>query len=138
MELDKLVDEYVKHDRHRKALDKMTGDLKKIIKKKLQEAGTPDEKGHKWLQAGPWQLQLQKRQGDPFLDKDKVEEWAKEQGFWGEVSRTVETLDEDALMAYMYERRKDKELEAEFQQMYVTPEPTYAFTQPVEDKYNDY
>lgn len=137
-ELSKLVDEYMAHEKHRKMLEKMSGELKRIIKKKLTEEGTPDDKGHKWLQAGKWQLQLQKRQGEPKLDQQAAEDWAKERGFWKSVSRTVEVLDEDALMAYMYERRDDEELEEEFQDLYVTPDPTYAFQQPQEDKYNDY
>lgn len=138
VELGKLVDEYMTHEKHRKMLEKMTGELKRLIKKQVEEHGVPDDKGHRWLQAGKWQLQVQKRQGEPKLDPQAVEDWAKERGFWNQVSRTVEVLDEDALMAYMYERRDDKELEAEFQDKYVTPEPTYAFQQPQEDKYNDY
>lgn len=137
-DISKLVDEYVTHEHHRKVLEKMTGELKRLIKKQLEKDGVPDDKGHRWLHAGKWQLQLQKRQGEPYLDRAAVEDWAKERGFWGSVSKTVEVLDEDALMAYMYERRADKELEAEFQEKYVTPEPTYAFQQPQEDKYNDY
>ena len=138
MELDRLVDEYMKHDKHRKRLEKMTGNLKKMIKAKVEETGTPDDKGHKWLQAGKWQLQVQKRQGEPRLNTQRVEDWAKANGFWKSVSKTVEVMDEDALMAYVYERRDDPEFEAEFQEMYDTPEPNYAFQMPVEDKFNDY
>lgn len=138
MELERAVQEYVKHDSHLKFLNKIVAELKENIKKAVIEDGTPDNKGHKWLQSGRYLLQVQKRQGDPFLDKAAAEEWAKEKGIWPAVSKTVEVLDEDALMAYMFERQDDKDLEKEFQNLYVTPEPTFAMQKPVEDDYNDY
>ena len=137
-ELRHLVDEYVSHDGHRRMLDKMVSDIKSALKEAIETHGTPDDRGHKWLQIGKWQLQLQKRQGEPTLDKEAVEEWAKAKGFWEEVSDTIEVVNEDKLMAYMYENKDDEELENQLQSLYTKPKPSYAFQPPMEDKYNDY
>jgi|SaaInlStandDraft_1057018.scaffolds.fasta_scaffold01556_10 hypothetical protein len=136
--LKKLAEDYVQHKHHIKVLEKMAAEEKKELMLYVQREGTPDDVGHTWAQVGPWSLQVQRRQGEPRLDKDAAIEWAKAEGFWDKVSSTIEVLDEDKLMSYAFDNREDNEFEAKLKELYVAPKPTFAFQTPVEDKYNDY
>ena len=74
-----------------------------------------------------------------FLDKAKAEEWSREQGFWDEVKVVQEVLSEDALLGYVFERRKAVPgIEEALESMYVEPAPTWAFQPPVVQENYDY
>lgn len=136
MDLERLVSEYVAATEHSKALSKQVADLKSLLLKEVDSDGYYDDKGHKRLSAGRYQLCLQKRQGRPFLDKDRAEALAHELGIWEHVSTPV--LDEDKLAAWAYKNRKDKELSKRYEELFVTPDPTWAFMPPTESQYDDY
>lgn len=138
MELERVVEEYVKEAALAKSLDKVIGDYKKMLVEAVDKQGEPDAKGHRWLTVGRYLLQRQKRQGEKFINKERAEDWAKARGVWDEVKVVREELDEDALLAYMYEHRRDEELEVEFQDLYDTPQATWAFMPVVEEKPIDY
>lgn len=137
-EIKKLTEDYVQHKHHIKVLEKMIAEDKKALMEFVRENGTPDDVGHIWSQVGPWSLQVQKRQGEPRLDREAAEEWARDTGFWDSVSRTVEVLDEDLLMSYAFDHRDEPGFEDKLKSLFVAPKPTYAFQTPIEDKYNDY
>lgn len=132
MELERITEEYLRELGHLKTLEKITSEYKKLLIKAIDEQGVPDDKGHKWLAAGKFMLQRQKRQGDKLINKERAEGWAKAKGMWESVKVVREELDEDALLAYMYEHRDDEELEDEFNELYDTPPVTWAFMTPIE------
>jgi hypothetical protein len=131
MDLEKLAEEYVKQSKHAKALDKIVKEYKELLSKAVDAQGEPDAKGHKFLTVGRYVLQRQKRQGEKYINTERATRWAHDKGIWDKVKVIREELDQDALMAYMYERRNDEELEEEFQKLYDTPAPVWAFMPPV-------
>jgi hypothetical protein len=130
--IERITKEYLKHLEHLQKLQKMTGEMKEMLKAAIEKEGEPDEKGHRWLPAGDYLLKLQKSQGDPKLSVEAATGWAKTKGIWDKVKETVEVLDEDKLMAYMYDHQDDEELEEEFEQLYVRPDPVYSFIKPIQ------
>lgn len=139
MDVARLAAEYMRLKQHSDAVAKQRDELKEMLSTLVDRQGTPDEKGHLWFTAGDFLLQRQKRQGDKFLNKAKAEEWARKQPFWEEVKVVREELSEDALLGYVYERRKEEpELEAMLEEFYETPKPTWAFMPPIVQKPYDY
>ena len=139
MNLERLAEEYVKEKKMLDSLTKRVGEIKGLLSKAVDEEGIPDNSGHLWLDAGRFSLQRQKRQGDKYLDRAKAEEWAKQVGFWDEVKVVREELDEDALLGYVFERRKSQpSLEEELEMLYVEPDPTWAFLAPKLQENYDY
>lgn len=136
--VERITKEYLAHLDHQKKLEKMTGELKALLKKAIEAEGEPDESGHRWLPAGSYLLKLQKSQPKTYLDRDATEAWARAKGIWDKVKETVEILDEDKLMAYMYDHQADEELEEEFQALHVIPDPVYSFIRPIEQDDVDY
>ncbi len=138
MNVEQITANYLKQKALLDNLSQQVSVLKGLLSKAVDAEGTADEKGHLWYTAGDYLLQRQKRQGDKYIDREKAEDWAKERGIWGEVKVVKEELDEDALLGWAYEHRNDEALTAEFEALYVTPEPTWAFIAPIEQKNYDY
>jgi hypothetical protein len=139
MNVERLAEEYVKRKELADALAKEVSTLKEMLSKAIDEQGIPDEKGHLWLDAGKYSLQRQKRQGDKYLDRAQAEAWAKEEGFWNEVKLVREDLDEDALLGYVFERRKAVPgIEERLEELYVEPPVTWALQKPVLQENYDY
>lgn len=138
MDVERLAEEYVKRKAHAEALTKEVADLRDMLKDHLAEVGTPDEKGSKWYTAGRWQLKLQKSQGEPYLDVELAEDWAKERGIWDEVKVVRETLNQDALAGYVFEHRDDPEVEAGYRGLFIEPKPTWSLIKPQEQENYDY
>lgn len=137
LDRESVVNEYIKHLEHSDRLQKMISDLKSTMSKWVDE-GEEDEKGHRWLKVGRYLLQKQKRQGSPVLDQKAVEEWAKSRGIWGQVTKTVEILDEDALLAYVYDHRDEDGLEETYKSFFKDAPISYAFIKPKEEDTYDY
>jgi hypothetical protein len=138
MDLERVTDEYVKQTKHLKSLQKVVGEYKEMLIKAVDAQGEADAKGHKWLTVGKYVLQRQKRQGEKYINTDRATKWVHDRGIWDQVKVVREELDQDALMAYIYQHRDDKELEAEFQTMFDTPDPVWAFMAPVVEDPIDY
>ena len=144
MNLERLAEEFVKEKKHLAALTDRFDGLKEMLKDKVASDGTPDASGHIWLQAGRYQLENQRRQGDPYLDKEAAEAWAKEVGIWDEVSDTIEVLNQDKLAGWVYLNKDDFNVEtgvpveAEYRELFITPDPIYGFQTPKESKGEQY
>jgi hypothetical protein len=135
---ERLVQEYLNNLSLMDTLKKQIESIKSALSKDVDSEGEEDDKGHRWLKVGPYLLQRQRRQGASSLDRDATEQWAKERGIWEKVSKVVEVLDEDALMAYAYEHRDDDDVQAEVQALYKEAPVSYAFIKPVEEDSYDY
>jgi len=136
--IERLTEEYLVHANHLKQLEKIVASLKTELSAAVEAEGDTDEKGHQFLNAGKYLLQRQRRQGKQKLNIKKAEEWAKDRGIWEEVSKVERTLDEDALVGYVYERRNEEGLEDAFQSLHDPAPVTYAFVAPVEEAQYDY
>lgn len=137
-ELERITEEYMSHLRHVEALNKIVAEYKKQLSDAVDAEGEEDDKGHKWLQIGPFMLQKQRRQGNKSLNIEAAEEWAKERGIWEKVSDEIRVLNEDALMAYVYDHRDEAGIEDEVQNLYKEAPVSYAFMKPVEEATYDY
>jgi hypothetical protein len=137
-DIERTVEEYMRHLNHLEMLNKTLAEYKKELSEYVDTHGEEDDKGHKWLPAGNFMLQKQRRQGKRTLDLGAAEEWARERGIWEQVSRTVEVLDEDALLAYVFENRNEDDTEEEFQNLHKEAPVSYAFMKPVEGAIYDY
>lgn len=139
MNVERLAEEYIKRKKLLDDLAKQVDDLKKMLNKAIEEDGETDEKGHRWLTAGDYLLQRQKRQGQKSLDMAAVEEWATERGIYDAITTTTTVIDQDRLVGYVYEHRKDDpSIEDEFESLYKEAPVTYAFLPPVVGKQYDY
>ena len=138
MDLERLTEEYLRHTEHIQQLQKMVDRIKQDLVEEVQHRGEEDDKGHQWLPAGKYLLQRQRRQGQSRLNIERAEEWARSRGIWDKVSKTVEVLDEDSLMGYLYDHRDDDGIEDEVKALYDAAPVTYAFVKPVEEASYDY
>lgn len=135
---DLLIRDYITHSEH---LDKLTSTVKSIkdyLSSLVDSDGEEDEKGHRWLKVGPYMLKRQRRQGEKKINLQRAEEWARKRGVWDKVKATVEVLDEDALVAYVYDHRDEDGVEEEFQSLFDEAPVSYAFMKPVEEATYDY
>jgi hypothetical protein len=136
MDLEKLAAEYI---RSKQAADAMTArakELKDLLSKTLETRGEEDDKGHMWLNAGRYLLKRQKRQSAPVFDKAAAEKWAKDNGLWDDLKKTIviEEVSEDDLVAFVF---NNPDYENDLRSLYKVPEPTWAFMTPQEvDQYD--
>jgi len=138
MDIERVASEYLKQLDHIELLKKQLDEYKKVLVDAVTAEGEEDDKGHQWLPVGRFMLQRQRRQGKKTLNPERVQRWAIDRGIWEQVSTVVRVVDEDALVAYIYENRDESGLEETFQSMYDTPSPSYAFMKPVEGATYDY
>lgn len=144
MNLERLTEQYLKEKAHLEVLSKRVSEFKDMLVAKVDEEGVPDDKGHKWLSAGRYQLQRQWRQGDPYLDTDLAEEYARSLGIWDDVKVTRESLDHDALAGWLYDHKDETNpatgvrYEAEYRNLFVIPKGIWAFQPPKEQQYDEY
>lgn len=76
-------------------------ELKRELTRLVKGHGTPDDKGHVWLDAGDHQIKHERRASKTF-NRDAAEQWAKELGIWDNVKETIETLSEEKLLAHVW------------------------------------
>lgn len=130
-DVERIVEEYV---RVKGAVDSMSAraeELKKMLSNVLMQQGDEDEKGNRWMNAGRFLLQRQRRQKPPSFNKDAAEKWAKKNGLWDDLKKVIvtEEVDEDALVGYVF---LHPEHEDSLRDLYTVPEPTWAFLSPQE------
>jgi hypothetical protein len=139
MDTERLVAEYLKRRATLEALQKTVGELKEMLTEVIDKEGIPDEKGHIWYTAGNYLLERQKSGGKMVMDHARAEQWAKDRGIWDEVKVVREDLDEDALLGWVFEHRKEEGLEQAFKDStYVQTPVVYSFIKPIEQKSYDY
>lgn len=138
MDVERLVDTYVKGQDTLKRLAARQAKFKELLVKAVDADGEPDEKGHVWLAAGDFVLQRQKRQGKPTLDQEAALDWATGKGIYDEVVEMIPVLDEDALAGWVFEHKEDEGVEDEYAALWITPDPTYAFIEPARTTNYDY
>lgn len=130
--LQRLIDEY---DKSKNFADKAVArveEMKTVLKGYVKKFGSTDDKGHGWLPAMTHQLKNERRVSRS-LDIKAVEEWAKANGYWDDVSRVVEVVDEDAVTALVW---KKPELESVISSFY-TEKATWAFKIVAGKSYDD-
>ena len=138
LDTESLIREYLNHAHHLDVLQKTVSDIKKHLSGVAHSEGEEDDKGHKSMVVGPYVLRLQRRQGSPSLDHAAVEEWARDKGIWEDIIRTVEVVDEDRLVSYVYSHRDDEGMEDTLRSFYKEAPVSFAFMKPVEEDTYDY
>lgn len=106
-------------------IDKYTirlNSLKKELSDQVDEFGSEDEKGNKWLPLGNFQLKRERRASVSF-DTKTAEVWAKGKGLWADVVETIEVVSEDKVLSLGW---RDEELKKDIDSMYTTKE-SWAF-----------
>ena len=120
--LERLAEEYKKSKEALAVVEKRTNDMKKELSTIVEKFGTPDDKGHLWLQVGDLNLKREKRVSRSF-DTQSAEQWAKENGHWDDVKEVVELLSEDKILGLAWTQ---KELEETIMGFYIEKE-SWAF-----------
>lgn len=130
-DVERLVEEYVRTKGALDAMSARTEELKKIISNIIMNQGDEDSKGNRWMNAGRFLLQRQRRQRPPVFNKEAAEKWAKEKGLWDDLKKTIvtEEIDEDSLVGYVFSH---PEYEDDLRNIYTVSEPTWAFQAPQE------
>lgn len=109
---EKLAQEFKKSKEAIDALTKRQNEMRSELVKAIQENGYEDDKGHRWLEAGAMELKYERRVSRS-LNTEAAEQWAKEQGIWDDIKKTVEMVDEDKLLGYAwYHKEKEEEVQA--------------------------
>lgn len=133
--LERLIDEYNKSrefaDKANARVDELKGSLRTYVK----AHGTADDKGHVWLPAINHQLKHEKRTS-VSLNTQKAEDWAKENGVWDKVKKTIEVLDEDALVALLWQNQESGEMASILDSFY-TKKDSWAFKVVEGKSYDD-
>lgn len=106
--------------------------LKKELTQQADAFGDEDDKGHKWLKAGNFQIKRERRVS-VNLDAREAEAWAKDNNFWEDVSEVVRVLDEDKLLGKVWEK---PELKSALDNLYSKKE-TWAFKLSESKSYDD-
>jgi len=106
--------------------------LKKELTDQADTFGDEDDKGHKWLRAGDFQIKRERRVS-VNLDSREAEAWAKDNNIWDDVSEVVRVLDEDKLLGKVWE---NPELKPALDNLYVKKE-TWAFKFSESKSYDD-
>jgi hypothetical protein len=117
--------------------------LREIILGLVASQGKVDEKGNKWLPAIDHVMKAERRESVSF-DANKAEKWLRERGGWDEYSVRVEevvipayqTLNEDALAAYIYANRFDPNVPDELPDEVYNRRETIAIKVTKEDQYD--
>jgi len=115
-------------DKYQTRLDQ----LKKELNQQADLFGDEDDKGHKWLRAGNFQIKRERRVS-VNLDANGAEAWAKDNNIWDDVSEVVRVLDEDKLLGKVWE---NPELKPALDNLYVKKE-TWAFKLSESKSYDD-
>lgn len=118
----RLIENFVSQKRLLSSLETQINKMKKELSDLVDEHGTPDDSGHKWLNVGGHELKRERRVSKN-LDVAAATEWAKSNGMWNDVMEVVEILSEDKLLGKAWD---DKTLMPVVQGFYVEKE-TWAF-----------
>jgi hypothetical protein len=121
-ELELLVKMYQEQKEFADKVFTRVNELKKELTSLIEEDGFTDERGHQWLDAGGFQLKRERRVTVSF-DDQFAEEWAKSKGVWDKVKETKEFVNEDQLLAVVWD---DEEMKNDLDKFY-TKRETYAF-----------
>lgn len=118
----RLVEEFKKSKEAIDTLEKRHNDMKKELSALVDSNGYEDDKGHRWLEIGGFELKRERRVSR-VLDTNSVEFWAKENGYWEQIMEIREVLSEDKLLGLAWSH---PELSDIIQRFYVEKE-SWAF-----------
>lgn len=106
-DLIRLTGEYLDTKALQEKVTKRMDELKMSLGIHVDTEGFTDDKGNKWLPVGTRQLKREKRVSKSF-DEAAAIAWCKEHGIYDDVKKvvTIETIDEDKLLAYAWENRE--------------------------------
>ena len=97
-------------------------ELKKELTKRIEEEGFFDDRGNQWLDAGDFQLKRERRVTVSFNELF-AEEWAKKRGVWDQVKEVQEVVNEDQLLAVVWD---DEDMKHDLDNFYTRRE-NFAF-----------
>lgn len=98
---ERLAQEFKKSKEAIDALTKRQNEMKAELVEAIKTNGYEDDKGHLWYNAGSAELKYERRVSRVF-NSSAAEQWAREQGLWDDLKKTVEMLDEDKLLGYAW------------------------------------
>jgi hypothetical protein len=104
-----IVEQYKQTKKMKDMWEKKEKELRSRLMSILEDEGVPDDKGHLWLELpeavdGTSKLQRMKRVSQ-VLDQSLAEKEIGKLGLWEECVRTIEVVDEDAILALAFEKR---------------------------------
>lgn len=88
-------------------LNALIDPIKKRLLAEVEARGTEDDKGHYWYTVGGEALQRQKRVTIK-VDMDAAEGLLSKRGLWDDCTKWERVLDEDKLLAHLYDERLSK------------------------------
>lgn len=138
MNTDSIAAEYAKLKELLKTTQTRVDRYKEMLMEKVEETGTPDEKGNIWLEGSEWVLKREKRVKKTF-DADAAMAWAEELEDGDGIIVTItpepyDAVDEDALAAWAF-LHKDRASEVK---AFYGEDITWAFAAPVRRDKIDY
>lgn len=105
---ERLAQEFKKSKEAIDALTKRQNDMKTELIEAIKSNGYEDDKGHLWYNVGSMELKYERRVSRSF-NSPAAEQWARENGLWDDLKKTVELLDEDKLLGYAWNHNEAEE-----------------------------
>jgi hypothetical protein len=120
--LERLTEEFKRSKEAIESLEKRHNEMKKQLSEAVDSMGIEDDKGHRWLKVGSFELKRERRVSRSF-DLAAAERWARDNGYWDDVKEVIEVTSEENMLRLAWE---NKELSDDIVSFYSEKE-TWAF-----------
>jgi hypothetical protein len=120
--LERLTEEFKRSKEAIESLEKRHNEMKKQLSEAVDSMGIEDDKGHRWLKVGNFELKRERRVSRSF-DLAAAERWARDNGYWDDVKEVIEVTSEENMLRLAWE---NKELSDDIVSFYSEKE-TWAF-----------
>ena len=135
--------EYLQTKEAAEGIENQRKNLREVILGRIRQFGKADQDGNVWLPAIDHMLKAERRLTSKF-DPDKAEQWLRANGWWDaakvEVPEQVipahETITEDALAAFLYQRRDDDTVPEDLPTTVYNEKETFALKVTKETQYD--
>jgi hypothetical protein len=109
----RLVEDFKKSKEAIETLEKRQNEMKKELSALVDTNGYEDDKGHRWLEIGGYELKRERRVSRVF-DSHSAEFWARENGYWEKIMEVREVISEDKLLGLAWSNPELSEIIQKF------------------------
>lgn len=102
--IQRLAEEFKRSKEALEALEKRHNEMKKQLSEAVDTMGYEDDKGHRWLKVGDFELKRERRVSRSF-DLAAAERWARENGYWDDVKEIIEVTNEGNMLRLAWENK---------------------------------
>jgi hypothetical protein len=135
--------EYLNVKEAAEGMENQRKNLREVILGRIRQFGKSDQDGNVWLPAIDHMLKGERRLTTKF-DPAKAEKWLRDNGWWDDAKVEVpeqvipahETITEDAVAAFLYQKRDDETVPADLPEDVYNEKETFALKVTKETQYD--